>query len=510
MSVPPRQFNMAAYCLSPADFRPGRKTALVVFDSPSGNARRWTYVELDEQVRRIAGGLAAAGLARGDRILLRMDNCIEYALTYFAAIGAGLIPIPSSGMLTGEEATFLMQDSGAAAVVLSPGLATPAHDAAAITLMQNDIAQMAATNRTVDFADTAADDPAYLVYTSGTTARPKGVLHAHRAAWGRRPMHDDWYGLTSDDVVLHAGAMNWTYTIGTGLTDPWSRGATAVVYTGDKIPGIWPALIRQCGATLFAGVPTLYRQILKYAPPGPIDLGALRHGLSAGESLPGDVASEWRNRTGTLLLEAFGMSEISTYISTSPGACPKSGSPGRPQAGRRVAILTASGDRATPLPAGETGVIAVHRSDPAMMLGYWNRAEEEARMMRGDWFITGDLGYVDDDGDIHLAGRSDEMMNARGFRVSPQEVEAVLHRHPGISDVGVTDCRLENYLTIIVAFVIWRDEGQEEALLAHARQHLAAYKVPGEIVAVNSLPRTANGKLQRRALCALMSARSKC
>ncbi len=117
------------------------------------------------------------------------------------------------------------------------------------------------------YAPTAADDPAFLIYTSGTTAEPKGVLHAQRSALGRRPMYQGWYGLRPDDRVLHAGAFNWTFTLGTGLTDPWANGATAIIYTGERDPALWPRLIASTEATLFAAVPGVYRQILKYANP---------------------------------------------------------------------------------------------------------------------------------------------------------------------------------------------------------------------------------------------------
>src|SRR6185312_6209606 len=170
-----------------------------------------------------------------------------------------------------------------------------------------------------EYADTAADDPAFLIYTSGTTALPKGVLHAQRSAFGRRPMYQGWYGIGPDDRMLHAGAFNWTFTLGTGLTDPWANGATAIINTGHKDPALWPQLIAQTGATLFAGVPGIYRQMLKYAAPSRDDLSALRQGLMAGESTPPGLFEEWEARTGCQLFEALGMSEISTYVSSGPG-----------------------------------------------------------------------------------------------------------------------------------------------------------------------------------------------
>ena len=232
--------------------------------------------------------------------------------------------------------------------------------------------------------------------------------------------------------MLHAGAFNWTFTLGVGLTDPWANGATAIVCTGDKRPELWPGLIAATGATLFAAVPGVYRQILKYARPEPQALGRLRHGLMAGETPPPGLIEDWTAATGRPLYEALGMSEISTYISTGPSVPHRPGSVGKAQPGRRVAILPVTGGD-EPLSPRSEGLIAVHRSDPGLMLGYWRRPEEEAQVFRGEWFVGGDLGSIDDDGYVTHLGRSNELMNAGGYRVSPQEVEAALARCPGVS-----------------------------------------------------------------------------
>jgi len=504
---PPSRFNMVRYCLAPNACRPPGKPALMVFDDPhaAAPAKLWTYGEIHEAVCRIGGSLVEAGLRRGDRILIRMDNCSDYALLLFAAAGVGLVPIAASGQLSAHEVEFFLQDSGAQAIAVSANLPTGRVPDHVLVFDEADIAAMRRVGPPVDFADTAADDPAFLVYTSGTSAHPKGVLHAHRAAWGRRPMYRGWYGLAADDTVLHAGTFNWTYTLGTGLTDPWANGATAVVCTGERDVTAWPDLIRRSKATIFATVPTLYRQILKYCGISPDDLGRLRHGLSAGEALPPTIAEEWRTRTGRILYEAFGMSELSTYISSSPEVPPKPGSPGRPQAGRRIAILPVDGGPG-PLAAGEVGIIAAHRSDPGLMLGYWNRPEEEAEMFRGEWFLTGDLGSFDKDGYVWLAGRSDDMMNAMGYRVSPVEVEAVLQAHPDVQEAAAVEVKVAENISIITGVVVWRGGGgNADALLAHARELLAAYKVPRQIITVERLPRTANGKVRRADLRALFS-----
>jgi acyl-coenzyme A synthetase/AMP-(fatty) acid ligase len=307
-----------------------------------------------------------------------------------------------------------------------------------------------------------------------------------------------------DDRILHAGAFNWTYTLGVGLTDPWANGASTILYNGQKDPGVWLGIMARFRATLFAAVPTLYRQILKYDDPSAHDLSAFRHGLTAGEALPPALAEAWRARTGTPLYEALGMSECSTYVSSAPAVPPRPGSPGKPQPGRAVAILDPAGGE-TPISRGETGLLAVHRTDPGLMLGYWNRPDEEAEVFRGAWFVGGDLAAMDADGYIHFKGRNDDLMNAFGYRVSPMEVEAALADHPDLAEVAVTTTRPRPDVEVVTAFAVPRegtapDEALRESVLEAARRRLAGYKVPRAVVFVDALPRTPNGKVLRRAL----------
>lgn len=499
---PPARFNAARYCLADNARLRGDKTALIMVGE-NGPVGRLTYAQADRAVRGIAAGLLGLGLKAGDRVMIRMGNETDYVLVYFGALAAGLVALPSSPQLTADEAAFLMQNAGVAAVVTGAGLsdAGAGGPAGCIRLDSEAIAAMKAGEPLADYADTAADDPATLVYTSGTTSRPKGVLHAHRAIWGRRPMHAHWLGLTESDVMLHAGTMNWTYTLGVGITDPWACGATTVLYNGPRDRGIWPRLIAEQGATIFAAVPSVYRQILKYADLAEHGLSRLRHGVTAGEALSSDLHEAWTRATGKPLYEALGMSEISTYVSSGPTIPVRPGSPGRPQPGRRIAILPAEGPP-EPLPAGETGLLAIHRTDPGLMLGYWRRPEEEAAVMRGEWFAGGDLARLDTDGYLWFQGRNDDLMNAMGYRVSPVEVESVLAGHPDIAEVGVTELAVRTDLRVIAAFVVLRPGAEPDAdrLIAWCGDRLAAYKAPRAIRFLNALPRTANGKVQRKRL----------
>ncbi len=502
--LPPLRFNAARYCLADNARLRGDKTALVMVGE--GEAARLTYGQADRAVRGIAAGLLRLGLTAGDRVMIRMGNEADYVLVYFGALAAGLVALPSSPQLTADEAAFLMDNAGVAAVVVGAGFPRPAETGGRLWLDADAIAAMKAGEPLIDYADTAADDPATLVYTSGTTSRPKGVLHAHRAIWGRRPMHAHWLGLSESDVMLHAGTMNWTYTLGVGITDPWACGATAVLYNGPRDRGVWPGLIEANGATIFAAVPSVYRQILKYADLDSCDLSGLRHGVTAGEALSADLLAEWHERIGIPLYEALGMSEVSTYVSSGPTIPVRPGSPGRPQPGRCVAILPVEGDPA-PLPAGEIGLLAVHRSEPGLMLGYWQRPEEEEAVMRGDWFAGGDLASLDRDGYLWFHGRNDDLMNAMGYRVSPVEVESLLASHPDVAEVGVAELAVRADVRVIAAFVVPRPgaERDAEGLIAWCNERLAGYKCPRAIRFLDALPRTANGKVQRRRLAEAQS-----
>lgn len=501
-------FNMAAYAISRAALATPDKPALIVIADASAAtpAEVWSFARLERAVLAVAAGLRERDYERGSRIAIRLGNTSLYPITFFGAIAAGFVPVALSAALTAKEAAFLIADSCASAVITAPDLpvdplpegtdSIPAHD------VQGWIGQAASST----YAFTLARDPAFLIYTSGTTAEPKGVLHAQRSILGRRPMVNGWYGLTRADRMLHAGAFNWTYTLGTGLCDPWANGATAIIYTGPKDASLWPALIAKTGATIFAAVPTVFRQMLKYGAPSAANLGQLRHGLIAGETPPADLFDAWRTATGLELYEALGQSEISTYVSSSPTVPRRAGSVGKPQAGRRIAILPLDGSD-TPLAPGEDGLLAVHRSDQGLMLGYWNRPADDRAVTRGEWFTGGDLAMIDADGYVWHKGRVDDVMKALGYRVSPQEVEAALSCHPDIAEVACTALKVADGVAIIAAFIVPREGSapDADAITAFAATQLADYKRPRQITFVDALPRTPNGKVKRSALAGLMA-----
>lgn len=512
--VPPR-FNLARYCLGPAPHRDPHRPALVELGDPSGRQQlTWTYRELDEQVRAIATGLLETGVAPGARVVLRLGNRADTPLAYLAVMAAGLVAVPTSHLLTPEEAAQVTLDCQADLVLLADDLPMPIPSGVR-AVKAGTIAEWRTSGRVCDYADTAAEDAAFVVYTSGTAATPKGVVHAHRSAWGRRPILTGWLGLGPDDVLLHAGALSWTYTLGVGLVDPWAAGATAVVYAGERPAGFngsgaWWTLLAASRASVFAAVPGVYRQMLHGVRPPGVHLSALRHGAVAGEALTPALWHEWRDTTGLDLFEALGMSEISTFISSAPpgpgfaGVPTRPGSPGKPQPGRRVVALPVDGGL-DPVPAGETGLLAVHRSDPGVMLGYWNRPAEDAAARRGEWFVSGDLVSFDADGYVHHHGRADDVMTSLGYRVSPLEVERALAAHRWVADVGVAETEVKDGLWLITAFIVATpDAPAPDALIedvqGFAEQRLAGFKLPRRFVCVDALPRTPNGKIKRAEL----------
>lgn len=486
----PASFNLAAYVLGQAD-RLADKTALAIV-SASG-AERWQYGRLLAAVSGIARGLREAGLVPGDRLLMRLSNEVEFPLAYLGAIWAGIIPVPASSALTVPEVTRIAAELkpkaivGAEAVSLPDPLPCPVISDADLRDME------ALAPQPPEMGD--PERPAYIIYTSGSSGTPRGVVHAHRAIWARRMMWDGWYGLTETDRLLHAGAFNWTYTLGTGLMDPWAIGATALIPAPGTDSRQLPLLMKRHQATIFAAAPGVYRQMLKDR--ATLDLPALRHGLSAGEKMAQGVREAWDAACGKPIYEALGMSECSTFISGSPAHPVPWDSAGRPQDGRRIAVL---GEDDEPVERGTPGVLAVHRSDSGLMLGYLDAPEETAVRFSGDWFLTGDTVAMDEKDSITYLGRGDDMMNAGGFRVSPLEVEAALLAHPGITEVACAEVEVRAGVTVIGAFYTGPAALPEAALTAFAADRLAGYKCPRLYRYLDTLPRAGNGKLNRRAV----------
>ena len=483
----PQVFNLAVHVLARAASLD--KPALTILHPE--REETLSYADLLHLARTTATALQSLGLTPGDRILLRLGNTLAFPILYLGAIWAGLVPIPTSSALTKAEITRLAALVAPRLVIAEPDIPLPDHPA---PVFAPDLDLWSSLPSAAHHAGDP-DREAYVIFTSGTSGTPMAVSHAHRAILARATMHQHWEGLTEADRLLHAGALNWTYTLGTGLLDPWTVGATALIPAAGTPPSDLPALLARSQATILAAAPGVYRQLLRtdFAK-----LPHLRHGLSAGEGLPLALRHLWRTRTGTDLHEALGMSEISTYLSGSPARPAPEGTTGYAQPGRHIAILR---DDETPVPPGEPGELAVSTADPGLMRHYLGHPAPQ-----GPWFRTGDAAIMAEDGAITHVGRKDDLLNAGGFRVSPGEVEAAFHDLPGLTACAATQVEPTPGTTIIALFYEAPCEIAALTLHERAEKALARWKQPRHYQRLDTLPRTASstgtGKLIRKALAA--------
>ncbi|MDG3039928.1 class I adenylate-forming enzyme family protein [Roseicyclus marinus] len=485
----PSPYNLAQDVLAAGRATPD-KIALAVLGP--ARADRWSFAHLERAVLGLAGGLLAQGFAPGDRILLRLGNTPEFPVAFLGAVAAGLVPVPTAEGLTPPELDRLIPLIAPKAILAAPGIALPPDPPCPVL---TDLAALM-DHAPGGYATGDPDRLAYIVFTSGSSGRPKPVAHAHRALRARRLMWDGWYGLQSTDRVLHAGAFNWTFTLGTGLLDPWSIGATALIPAPGTAPETLPLLLRRHDATILAAAPGIFRKLL--AGDTALPLPKLRHALAAGEKLPETLRARWQAATGTPIFEALGMSECSTFISGSPARPAPPGTLGYPQPGRRIAILTPEG---TPVAPGKICILAIHRGDPGLMLGYLGQDGFDLPLT-GDWFLTGDLVSEDRDGALHYHGRRDDLMTTGGFRISPLEVETAFQGAPGLVDCAASPVTVKSETDIIALAHV--GTATEDSLRALAETRLARYKQPRLYIALPALPRSPNGKLDRRALARIL------
>jgi len=515
----PERFNIGVACLDRHLGTPvAGRVAMIVEDDARGTSQA-TYAELAERTGRFAQLLRNLGLGAGDRVLIRLPNSLDYPTAFLGTMKRGAISVPTSTLLTAEEVLYLAKDSQARAIVidkaawksLAPRLAEsptlkfvlltgegPLVAVPGLEVLELDAALADIT--TLDAPHpTRPGDPAYLVYTSGTTGYPKGVLHGHRSLLGRQPASEYWFDFaTGGDRILHSGKFNWTYVLGSAMMDPLYRGETVIAYEGRNDATTWPRLIAKQGATIFIGVPTVYRQIIQKTDLAARDVPTLRHCMSAGEHLSDEVLAQWRTRFGMDIYEAVGMSEFSYYLSQSRHRPIRPGSAGFPQPGHDIRLLDPETLRE--VAPGEEGMICVPESDPGLFLEYWNLPEETAKLRHDGWFFTGDYARYDEDGYIWFLGRKDDIIKSFGYRVSPYEVERVLKAHPAVADCACIGEAVERDKLLVVAYVIPQPGASLDAdeLLAFGRAHLAAYKAPKVVYLARDFPRTKNGKILRR------------
>ncbi len=503
----------------------GDQLAMIVEDDTLGTSQ-YSYKQLADASSRFAQVLKQNDVQTGDRVLIRLPNSLSYPTAFFGTMKMGAIAVPTSTLLAGSEVQYLAEDSGARVLVTDKSMweemkhnlsesnqlklilltgvgALPDEIPKAIEIVDLDLL-LRQTSPIEKFAQTTPQDAAYLVYTSGTTGFPKGVLHGHRSLYGRLPASEYWFQYAENesseqDRILHSGKFNWTYVLGSALMDPLFQGKTVIVHEGANDANLWPRLIKQHACTIFIGVPTIYRQIIQKTDFSAKDVPSLRHCMSAGEHLSDEMLGSWRDRFGMDVYEAIGMSELSYYISQNKLHPIRPGSAGFPQPGHEVHLLD---ENLQEVDVGEEGMICIPESDPGLFLEYWDKEQETLEARNNGWFFTGDYASRDEDGYIWFLGRRDDIINTFGYRVSPHEIERVMKIHPAIADCVALGEEIGPEKVLVSLCVILFPEASvsEQELLDYASKNLAKYKAPKIIHFMDNFPRTKNGKIIRKQL----------
>ena len=510
----PARFNIAHVCCDRWATHPGR--VALIHEQPDGQVRHHTFAELRDLSNRCANMLVGLGLQRNDRVLLLLGQRPETAILHLAAWRAGMISVLCSVLFGADAVAYRVQSSGARIIVTDEAnLATAIEAGGDARIICVDGAHDGADDfwallrqgaDVFTTVDTAADDPAFLLFTSGTTGPAKGALHAHRALLGHVPcieMQWDFFP-EQGDVVWSPADWAWIAGLMDVLMPSWFHGVPVLAFRSagfDPEQAFHMMAKHQVTKTLL--VPTMIRLMKQVTDPrARFDL-RLRSLISGGEAVGAELI-EWTQETlGLRINEVFGQTECNLVLGHNATLmAPRPGSLGQPIPGHIGAVVDDEGNE---LPTGEIGQMAFQRPDPVMLLEYWDNPRATADKFAGDWLLTGDLAVRDEDGYFWYRGRSDDVITSAGYRIGPGEIEEALLRHPAVrlaAAIGVPDpVRTES----IKAFLVIA-EGQQptEALENEIREfvktRLARHEYPRAIEFVDALPTTTTGKIMRREL----------
>ncbi len=473
--------------------------------------------ELRQRVRQLAAALGRLGIQHEQRVLVVLPDCPEYVYAFLGAIWAGAVPVLVSSFLRPADYLPFVRETRARAVITSEAVAE-------VLEPEMRLGRLAPTVLTVGPGRSGSlwreiegepasrepfaahpDDPAFWLYSSGTTGRPKGVVHVQRSilhaveSYGRHVL-----GVRADDVAYATSKLFFAYGLGASLYFPLAAGASVVLSPEPFAPARTWKILSEERPSLFFAVPAVYRALLDHAPPEAEEaIAGLRRLVSAGEALPEAIFLAWKERFGQEIIDGLGSTEaLHVFLSNRPGACIP-GTIGRPVPGYEVQVVD---ERGAPVATGEVGQLRVRGGSIAA--GYWQRAEAMRRAFRGEWLVTGDQAIEQTDGTFRLLGRTDDMLKVSGQWVSPPEVEGVIAAVAGVRECAAIGCAGESGLMELVACVVSLP-GEEEAVRQRIEracaEGLPRFKRPKRVVLFASLPRTATGKVQRFVLRDLAS-----
>lgn len=470
----------------------------------------WTYGELNRRALRIARNLLAAGLEPGDRVVTLLSNCPELVALYVASFHAGFTIVPLDTRYHSALINFALRHSGARAVVVDGGRIADMANCDAMSDVEirlftgkgkhegyQAFRHLLATRPTESLQhDLRGDDVSLVFYTSGTTARPKGVTLTRDCVASSISKANAVLRLNKDDVTLIAAPVSRPMALRTQLLPSLTAGAKIVLLSGFTPDTYMEALGQHASTTMIALLPAALRKILFHPKLRREDLGCVRLAISGGDYVPADLFEKFREITGIEITEQCGMTETGMYAVNPPYGRKKSGSIGLPYYGVQLSIIDSKGRDAS---WGESGEIAV--KSPFAMDGYWNDTAATRRVMRDGWIRTGDVGRIDDDGYIWMEGRKKDIIIHEGSNISPAAVETVLQKHSNVSQACVVGVEDSESGQAVYAFITLKedhtDERIEHELTALAERELPAYMVPEEICVLPKLPTTGSGKLDR-------------
>jgi acetyl-CoA synthetase len=515
----PTRYNIAYACCG--QWAEDRGRLALHWEDESGASAAYSFWDIQVAANRLSNALAALGVKRGDRVAIMLPQRPETAIAYVAIFQMGAIALPLSHLFGPDALEYRLEHAGASVAIAEP---TTLPNLLAIrdklTNLQHIIgvdvresgvldwnSLLSRGKSTFEQIQTQAEDPALIVYTSGTTGPPKGALKAHRVMIGNVPgfVHSHDFFPQKGDLFWSPADWAWTGGLMDALLPSWLFGVPILGYRGRFDAERAYYLLQKYGVRNSFLFPTALKLMMK-AVPSPKGKYALnlRSIMSAGESV-GVTVIEWaREQLGVTINEMFGQTEINYVVGNCQAAWPvKPGSIGRPYPGHRVAIID---ERGSELPPGELGEIAVHRKDdPVFFLEYWKNPQATKDKFIGDWGCTGDQGRMDDDGYLWYQGRSDDVIKSAGYRIGPAEIESCLVKHPAVANAAVIGKPDATRGAIVKAFVVLQNgfSGSEqliEEIQNHVRGRLAPYEYPREIEFIEALPMTTTGKVQRKEL----------